>query len=226
MEILHSGMGRVICSVLLLLLLNGCSHPHEALWWNMMESHSEFSRVTDLVRQEQADRNFASDSVVVLSDSAIAYIERLEAALFTAADLEDTRNEQSLESDAAAYYDHRATTDILIGDETWAPRLGQNSAFALRLRMEGHKRSLEQIAGMRKGELDIYLSTDQTVRNPTGNLTMWEVATFYGRRIQPINAIAGSSCEAVELVEGSVKVESFSGSAIDLVLDVLDELIG
>lgn len=46
--------------------------------------------------------------------------------------------------------------------------------------MEGHKRSLEQVAGMRKGELDIYLSTDRTVRNPTGNLAMWEVATFYG----------------------------------------------
>lgn len=168
-----------LAATLLMLFLSACSHTHEMLWWDMMESHQQFSRVTKLVEEERAGQKLAVDSVLILSDSTIAYIERLEATLFAAADHEDTRDQRSYEPDVDAYYDYRATTEVLIGDEPAMPKQGPNSAHALRLRLEEHKRLLEQVAAMRKGDLDVYLSTDENVKGDSGILNSWESASFY-----------------------------------------------
>lgn len=168
-----------LAATLLMVLLYACSHTHEMLWWDMMESHQQFTRVTKLVEEERADQKLAADSVLILSDSTIAYIERLEATLFAAVDHEDTRNQRSYEPDVDAYYDYRATTEVLIGDEPARPKQGPNSAYALRLRMEEHKRLLEQVAAMRKGELDVYLCTDENVKDYSGTLNWWGTASFY-----------------------------------------------
>ncbi len=172
-------MLRIAFPALFMVLLAGCSHTHEMLWWDMMESHQEFSRVTALVKKEQAEQSVISDSVIVLTDSAVAYIERLEAVLFAAADQEDRRDERSHEPDADAYYDYRSSTELLIGEEPAAPRQGVNSAHALRMHLENHKRLMEQVATMRKGELDIYLSTDNAVTDYSGTLVPWETGAFY-----------------------------------------------
>lgn len=149
------------------------------LWWGMMESHGEFSRVTGLVKKEQVEQSLIADSVLVLSDSAIAYIERLEATLFAAADQEDRRDQRSHEPDADAYYDYRSSTELLIGDEPALPRQEVNSAHALRMHLKNHKRLLEQVAAIPMGELDIYLSTDNDVTDYSGTLVPWETGAFY-----------------------------------------------
>lgn len=161
------------------LLFTSCSRPHEMLWWQMWETQEEYRRVTGIVHKEQAAQLLTSDSALILSDSAIAYIERIEASLFTATGLEDELTERMSELDTDGYFDHEIASGILVGNEPAQPVHGLNSAYELRLRMEDHKRALERLAGMAGHQLDIYLATDEEVMDPSGTWNNWEAMNFY-----------------------------------------------
>jgi len=76
---------KLAITLLVAVSLCSCSHSHEMLWWNMMESHAEFQRVNEsvLVRRISSSRN--DSMIAALSDPAIAYLETKEAALFDGA---------------------------------------------------------------------------------------------------------------------------------------------
>jgi hypothetical protein len=170
------------------LLLTGCSHRHEMLWWDMMESHNEFQRVNGSVMDLRDSTSADSRHIATLSDAAIAEVERLEAMLFSIAQIQDQRHERHPQPAAGNYYDQELASDTLIGPEPARPAQHKNSAEALRLMLDGHKRALEQAAGLPAGQLDIFLFTGTDLIDPSGTLNHWANANFY--HVPVVSAIA------------------------------------
>lgn len=162
------------------LFVQGCSHSSEMLWWDMMESHADFRRINENILTSRAGHLKANGNVEELSDSAIARLERLEALLFMAAKLKDTRNEGHLDDRKESnYYDPYIASDILVGEEPAMPAQHENSAEALRIFLEAHKRALESATERPKGDLDIFLFTHHTLTDPFGIHNHWETLNFY-----------------------------------------------
>jgi hypothetical protein len=161
------------------LLLMGCSHRHEMLWWDMMESHIEYQRVNGVVLDLHDSTSAQRRQIANLSDAAIAELERLEAILFTVAQVQDDRNERIAQPSSGNYYDHDLVSDTLIGPEPGRPATHKNSAEALRGFLDGHKRALEQATGMAAGELDVFLFTGTDLLDYSGTLNHWANVHFY-----------------------------------------------
>lgn len=161
------------------LLLQGCSNEHEMLWWDMMEAHGEFKRVNEIAQGANPSNRLRDSSIIALSDTAIAHIERLETSLFATAELEDKRNNGQLDPGTDAYYDQLIASDTLIGNEPARPAQHKNSADALRIFLDGHKRAVEQAAGLTPGELDIFLFTGPDLVDYSGTLNHWANVHFY-----------------------------------------------
>jgi hypothetical protein len=54
--------------------------------------------------------------------------------------------------------------------------------------LDGHKRALEQAAGLPAGQLDIFLFTGTDLIDPSGTLNHWANANFY--HVPVVSAIA------------------------------------
>lgn len=107
--------------VLALPLLASCSNAEEMLWWQMKSSGQEYRAVTDLVGEEQGKNLVLPDSLAILSDSAIVYVERIESTLFSLAGIEDQSVQHTLDVDARVYYDLEVASALLIGDDETRP---------------------------------------------------------------------------------------------------------
>lgn len=160
-------------------ILQGCSNEREMLWWDMMEAHGEFKRVNKIAQLADSSNHKVDSSILTLSDTVITYIERLEALLFATAALEDKRNDGQLDAVSNVYYDQFLASDTLIGIEPGRPAQHKNSAEALRIFLEAHKRAVEQTAGLTSGELDIFLFTGPDLVDYSGTLNHWANVNFY-----------------------------------------------
>lgn len=149
------------------------------LWWEMMEARGEFKRVNELTQVTDSAKTAADITVAALSDSSITHIEQLESVLFASVGLVDKRSDAQLDPGTDEYYDQSLLSDTLIGKEPGRPTQHKNSAEALRVFLDGHKRAVEQVAGMTPGELDMFLFTGIDLIDYSGTVNHWANVHFY-----------------------------------------------